>query len=107
MIREECRLLLTLTVRANRYEAYCASLAAHGSVAPPWYGMTIPRRTRKGQAAAVKPLITKSGNPLRSELRAELTQRQQPRSRALLVTEGNPFRDIAMNAHYTSSNYCF
>jgi hypothetical protein len=30
-----------------------------------------------------------------------------PRRRALLVTEGNPFRDAAMNAHYTSSNRRF
>jgi hypothetical protein len=72
------------------------SLAAYGGVAPPRNGTTIPRRTRKGQAVAVKPLITKSGNPLRSKLRVELTQRQHPRSRALPYT--------AMNIHYTPSN---
>jgi len=30
-----------------------------------------------------------------------------PRRRALLVTEGNPFRDTAMNVHYASFNYSF
>jgi hypothetical protein len=82
MNRKEFRLLLTVTYCVSRYEAYCASLAAHGGVAPPRNGTTIPRRTRKGQAVAVKPL-----------------KRQQPRSCALPC--------IAMNAHYTSSNYGF
>ena len=107
MTRKEFHHFSTLTFWVSRYEAYCASLATHGGVTPPRNGTTIPRRTRKGQAVAVKPLITKSGNPLRSKLRVELTQRQQPRSRALLVTEGNPFRDAAMNTHYTSSNNGF
>jgi len=58
---------------------YCAPLAAHGGVAPPRNGTAIPRRTRKGQAVAVKP-----------------PRRQQPRSRALPCA--------AMNAHYMPSN---
>jgi hypothetical protein len=68
MNMKEFRYLFTLTHRVNRYEAYCTSLAAHGGVALPRNGTTIPRR------------------------------------RALLVTAGNPFRDTAMNAHFTSSN---
>jgi hypothetical protein len=76
------RYISTLTHWVGRYEVYCTSLAMHGSVASPRNGTTIPRRTRKGQAVAVKPL-----------------KRQHPRSRALPCA--------AMNAHYTSSNYGF
>ncbi len=90
MNRKEFSYLFTLTHQVSRYEAYCTPLAAHGGVAPPRNGTTIPRRTRKGQAVAVKPL-----------------KRQQPRSRALPLTEGNPLRDTTMNAHYTSFNYGF
>ncbi len=38
------RYLPTLTYWVSRYEAYCTSLAAHGGVAPPRNGTTIPRR---------------------------------------------------------------
>jgi hypothetical protein len=82
MNRKKFHYLSMLTHRVSRYEAYCTSLAAHGGVAPPRNGTTIPRRTREGQAVAVKPL-----------------KRQQPRSRALPCA--------AMNAHYTSSNCGF
>jgi hypothetical protein len=82
MSRKEIRYLSMLTRWVGRYEAYCAFLATHGGVAPPRNGTTIPRRTRKGQAVAVKPL-----------------KRQHPRSRALPCA--------AMNAHYTSSNCGF
>ncbi|TAJ80427.1 MAG: hypothetical protein EPO42_04570 [Gallionellaceae bacterium] len=82
MNRKELRYLSTLTHQVSRYEAYCTSLATHGGVIPPRNGTTIPRRTRKGQAVAVKPL-----------------KRQQPRSRALPYT--------AMNTHYASFNYGF
>jgi hypothetical protein len=34
MDRKEFQFLSTLTHRVSRYEAYCTSLAAHGSVAP-------------------------------------------------------------------------
>ncbi|MFA5824605.1 MAG: hypothetical protein WC825_01385 [Gallionellaceae bacterium] len=44
MNRKEFRYLSTLTHQVRRYEAYCTSLAAHGGVAPPRNGMTIPRR---------------------------------------------------------------
>lgn len=44
MNRKEFRYLSTLTHRVSRYEAYCTSLAAHGSVAPSRNGTTIPRR---------------------------------------------------------------
>jgi hypothetical protein len=48
MNMKEFSYLFTLTRRVSRYEAYCTSLAAHGGVAPPRNGTTIPRRTRKG-----------------------------------------------------------
>ncbi|MDX8400738.1 MAG: hypothetical protein R8K20_10905 [Gallionellaceae bacterium] len=79
---KKIRVISTLTFWVSRYKAYCAPLATHGGVTPPRKGMAIPRRTRKGQAVAVKPLT-----------------RQQPRSRALPCA--------AMNAHYTSSNCGF
>jgi hypothetical protein len=82
MNRNIIRDLSTRTHWVSRYEAHCTSLATHGGVAPPRNGTTIPRRTRKGQAVAVKPL-----------------KRQHPRSRALPCT--------AMNAHCTSFNYGF
>jgi hypothetical protein len=44
MIRKEIRYLSMLTRWVGRYEAYCASLATHGGVAPPRNGTTIPRR---------------------------------------------------------------
>ena len=44
MKRIKIGFLSTLTVLVGRYEAHCTSLAAHGSVASPWNGMTIPRR---------------------------------------------------------------
>ena len=44
MNRKEFQFLSTLTHRVSRYEAYCTSLAAHGGVAPPRNGTTIPRR---------------------------------------------------------------
>jgi hypothetical protein len=44
MNKEDFRYLFTLTQLASRYEAHCASLAAHGGVAPPRNGTTIPRR---------------------------------------------------------------
>jgi hypothetical protein len=50
-----------LTRWANRYEAYCAYLTTPGGVVLLRNGTTIPRRTRKGQAVAVKP---QSGNSL-------------------------------------------
>ncbi len=44
MIRNKIRYLSMLTSWVGRYEAHCASLAAHGGVAPPRNGTTIPRR---------------------------------------------------------------
>ncbi len=44
MSRKEFYYLSTLTQQVGRYEAYCTSLAAHGGVAPPRNGTTIPRR---------------------------------------------------------------
>jgi hypothetical protein len=44
MNMKEFRYLFTLTHWVRRYEAYCTSLAAHGGVAPPRNGTTIPRR---------------------------------------------------------------
>ena len=44
MNRKEFRYLPTLTHLVSRYEAYCASIATHGGVAPPRKGTTIPRR---------------------------------------------------------------
>jgi hypothetical protein len=44
MSRKEFYYLSTLTQQVRRYEAYCTSLAAHGGVAPPRNGTTIPRR---------------------------------------------------------------
>jgi hypothetical protein len=44
MNRKEYCCLSTLTQLVSRYEAYCAFLAMHGGVAPPWNGITIPRR---------------------------------------------------------------
>ena len=41
---KEFRNLFTLHHWVSRYEAYCTSLAAHGGVAPPRNGTTIPRR---------------------------------------------------------------
>ena len=41
---KEFRYLSTLAQQVSRYEAYCTSLAAHGGVAPPRNGTTIPRR---------------------------------------------------------------
>jgi hypothetical protein len=43
MNMKEFRYLFTLTHWVSRYEAYCTSLAAHGGVAPPRNGTTIPR----------------------------------------------------------------
>ncbi len=44
MNRKEFRYLSTLPRWVSRYEAYCTFLAAHGGVAPPRNGTTIPRR---------------------------------------------------------------
>jgi hypothetical protein len=44
MSRKGFSYLFTLTQWVRRYEAYCASLAAHGGVTPPRNGTTIPRR---------------------------------------------------------------
>jgi hypothetical protein len=44
MNMKEFRDLSMLTHCMSRYEAYCTSLAAHGGVASPRNGMTIPRR---------------------------------------------------------------
>jgi hypothetical protein len=44
MNRKKLRYLPTPPSWLNRYEVYCTSLAAHGGVAPPRNGTTIPRR---------------------------------------------------------------